>query len=392
MTKLIFHIAILLILMACGKQEDHSLHEGHDTTHVDKSLTNVVLPANRVVLSSQKTIKPSQINKAQTVTVKGYIAFDERRNRKIAVRIPGRIEKLHVRYNYQFVKQGQAIAELYSPELRTYQEEYLFLLKSREDTFLLQKSKEKLKLLGLAEYQIRQLEKKGDVTETITITSPAEGFIRFSLKPVSSGEMKASTSSMDEMGASSATDNSAPSTAGGQIREGVYVSTGQTLFIVNDVRKVWAILSADNSSQVGFKKGTPVKLYSEVQSEPIIAKVDLVEPTYENEQRFTQVRVYLDNTGRRLKINSLIRGNISISNQAVSVPASSVYDLGARKIVWVKTGTTSNGIGLFEARIVTTGITSNGSVAIMTGLEGNEEIAMDAGYMLDSESFLNENQ
>lgn len=387
----IYPIAMLLLLISCGKRGGHSEHEGHDTPQVDENVGKVTLPANHVVLSLQKTVKPTPRNEGTKVTATGYIAFDERRNRKISLRIPGRIEKLHIRYDYQFVRQGQAIAELYSPELRTYQAEYLFLLNAGEDN-LLQKSKEKLRLLGLADYQIRQFEKKGDVTETITITSPVEGFIRFSSGAASSGGMKEPTSSMDEMSGISTRDNAAPLTSAGQIREGVYVNTGQTLFIVNDIKKVLAILSADNPSQIGFKKGTPVKLYSEVQSEPIIAKIDLVEPLYENNQRFTQVRVYLDNPDRRLKINSLIRGEFSIEDQSVSIPASSVYDLGTRKIVWVKTGVTSNGIGMFEARVVSTGMTSKGQVAIMDGLESDEEIALDAGYMLDSESILNEKQ
>ena len=391
MASRVYHIAMLLILISCEKKEDRSKHEGHEIPQADETFSKVTLPTNRVVLSSQKTVKPISGDEATTVTTTGYIAFDERRNRKVAVRIPGRIEKLHVRYNHQFVKQGQAVAELYSPELRTYQEEYLFLLKSGEDS-LLQQSKEKLKLLGLADYQIRQLEKKGDATETIIITSPVEGFIRFLPLPAFPGVMKEATSSMDEMGGSSANDNTTPLTTGMQIREGVYVSTGQTLFIVNDIKKVWAILSIDNPLHVSFKQATPVKLHSEVQPEPIIAKVDFVEPLYQNNQRFAQLRLYLDNPGRELKINSLIRGEFSIKDPSVRVPVSSVYDLGTRKIVWVKTGSTSSGIGLFEAREVAAGMTSNGWVAILNGLVGDEEIAVDAGYMLDSESILNEKQ
>ena len=395
MVKNVLHSVWFLILAtACVKQsaEDHTTHTDHDSTKVNETIRMISRPANQIVLSSQKTIKLSQNVSRQTVTASGYIAFDERRNNKVAVRTSGRIEKLYIKYNYQFVKKGERIAELYSPELNTYQEEYLFLLKSGDDSLAV-KSKQKLKLLGLTESQILQVEKSNTATHAITITSPIDGFIRFSIEPVFSGELKPSSSAgMGAMGDGSSSNAKVEGTSAVQIREGMYVNKGQTLFVVNDCRQVWAILSVDISSQVQLKKGVSVTLYSEVQADSINAKIDLVEPVYQDKQRFAQGRIYLDNPERILKINSLIKGKLSIQAQAHTVPLSSVYDLGSRKIVWVKTGMTSDGIGLFEARVVFTGMTSDKMIEIVDGLKGDEEIALDAGYMLDSESILNEKQ
>jgi membrane fusion protein, copper/silver efflux system len=389
------HIVWFVIFAAaCGKHasEDHTNHTGHDSTKVNESIRMISRPANQVVLSSQKTIKLSQNLSRQTITASGYIAFDERRNNKVAVRTSGRIEKLHIKYNYQLVKKGERIAELYSPELNTYQEEYLFLLKSKEDSLAV-KAKQKLKLLGLSENQIQQVEKSNTVNHAITITSPIDGFIRFSTEAVSSGEMKPSASEgMGAMGAASASNAEVEGTASGQIREGMYVNKGQTLFVVNDVHQVWVILSVNISAQAQLKKGLPVTLYLEAQADSIEANIDLVEPVYQDKQRFAQARIYLNNPGRIFKINSFVKGKISIQAQVLSVPLSSVYDLGSRRIVWVKTGRTSDGIGLFEARVVFTGMASDKMIEIVNGLKGDEEIALDAGYMLDSESILNEKQ
>ena len=386
------HIAWFLILAtACGKHapEDHTNHAGHDSTKINEAIRMISRPANQVVLSSQKTIKLSQNLSKQTITASGYIAFDERRSNKVAIRTTGRIEKLYIKYNYQFVKKGERIAELYSPELNTYQEEYLFLLKSGEDS-LAAKAKQKLKLLGLLESQIQQIEKSNSVTHAITITSPIEGFIRFSLERGSSEEMKTPPST--GMGAMSEASSSSSVASTGQIREGMYVNKGQTLFVVNDFRKVWALLSVNISSQVQLKKGVPVTMYSEVQTDSINANIDLVEPVYEDKQRFVRARIYLDNPERIFKINSFIKGKISIQVNTLTVPLSSVYDLGSRKIVWVKREISSSGIGLFEPQVVTIGMTLDNWIEIITGLKGDEEIALDAGYMLDSESILNEKQ
>ncbi len=391
MIKNVLHSVWFLILAtACGKQsmEDHTNHSGQDSTKVNQAILQISHSPNQVILSSQKTIKLSQNTSKQTATASGYIAFDERRNNMVAVRTSARIERLYVKYNYQYVKKGERIAELYSPELNTFQEEYLFLLQSREES-LAAKAKQKLKLLGLSESQIQRIEKSSIVTNTIIIASPIDGFIRFSTDPASQAEMKPS-SKMDGMNATAAPNAESQITSSDQISEGAYITKGQTLFIVNDARQVWVIISAGIDSQTEFKKGSSITLYPEGQGDSINARIDLVEPIYQDKQRFAQARIYLGNPDRKLKINSLVRSKFLIQSEALTIPLSSVYDLGSRKIVWVKTDTTSTGIGLFEPRAVMTGMSSNNLVEIINGLQGDEEIALDAGYMMDSESILRE--
>lgn len=381
------HIIWILILVTACRNQTQEDHANHDMTKSGDAIHETVNPVNQVVLSSQKTIKLSQAKNEQTIKVKGYIAFDERRNNKVSFRASGRIERLYVKYNYQYVKRGERIAELYSPELSTYQEEYLFLVKNGEDS-LAAGAKEKLKLLGFPDNQISQLEKSGIVTQTITIASPLDGFIRFSSTSSSSGEVKGSSLLAMEGMTETSSNSGTQIASSGQIKEGIYVSKGQTLFTVNDCRQVWAILSPDVNNQVELKKGLVVTLHSEVWDEPIKATIDLVEPVYQDKQRFTQARIYLDNPQRKFKINSLIKGEVVIQTQALTVPLSSVYDLGSRKIVWIKKGTTSDGVGMFEPREVLIGSTSDNRVEIVSGLKGIEEIALDAGYMIDSESIL----
>lgn len=388
--KLLHSVWFLILATACGKQssEDHTNHTGQDSTKVNQAILQISRPSNQVVLSSQKTIRLSQKPAKQTVTADGYITFDERRNNVVAVRTSARIEKLYVKYNYQYVKKGERIAELYSPELNTFQEEYLFLLQSGEES-LAERAKQKLKLLGLSESQIQHLVKSSIVTNTIIITSPIDGFIRFSSERASQVEMKPSPK-MGGMNAASGSTAESQITSSDQIREGAYITKGQTLFIVNDARQVWAILSVGIDSQTELQKGSSTTLYPEGQADSIHARIDLVEPIYETKQRFSQVRIYLDNQERKLKINSLIKSKFLVQSDALTIPLSSVYDLGSRKIVWVKTDTTATGIGLFEARTVMIGMTSYNLIEIINGLQGDEEIALNAGYMLDSESILRE--
>lgn len=390
MKRMIHIVWFLVIATTCGEksQVNHTHHSRNDSTKVEQALKLLASPVNQVVISSQKTIRATRKMTEEPITANGYIAFDERRNNKVSVRSSGRIERLYIKYDYQYVKKGERIADLYSPELSTYEKEYLFLLKSKEDTLIAQ-AREKLKLLGLSESQVKQVEQSGVIASTIEIVSPVDGFIRFTSDIAASGEMEETAST--EMGSKTEAPSAAPNTPpNSQIREGVYVTKGQTLFVVNDCRQVWAILSIDMSSKVELKKGDPVTLFSEMQSEKIKTTIDLIEPIYKDNQRFTQARIYLDNPLRTFKINSLIRGEFAAQTKTFMVPMSSVYDLGTRKIVWVRTGLTSNGIGVFEPREVTVGLISANSLEIIMGLDGDEDIALDAGYMMDSESILKE--
>jgi Cu(I)/Ag(I) efflux system membrane fusion protein len=382
------HIVWFLVLMTtCGEKSpvNHAHHGGNDSTSMAQSLSLLASPVTQVVISSQKTIKPSLGMTEKSIAANGYISFDERRNNKVSVRSSGRIESLYIKYDYQYVTKGERIADLYSPELSTYQKEYLFLLKSKGDSLITQ-AREKLKLLGLSDSQINQVELSGIIASTIAIISPVDGFIRFASDIAASGEMNETAST--EMGSKQEASAAPNSPSNSQIREGVYVSKGQTLFVVNDCREVWAILSFDISSQAELKKGEPVILYSEMQTEKVKATIDFIEPTYKGKQRFAQARVFLNNPLRTFKINSLIHGEFSTQTKELTVPLSSVYDLGSQKIVWVKIAVTSNGSGVFEPKVVMTGIATDNSIEIISGLSGDEEIALDAGYMIDSESIL----
>lgn len=378
-----------------NKPNDHSAHAD--------SLLDIapyVLPVNRQVISSQKTIVVKPDSSARLIKALGYIALDERRSNKVSAWFSGRIEKLYIRYNLQHVRKGEKILDLYSAELNTYQEELLFLLKRDSDASLVEKAREKLRLLGLTASQISRIEKTGETFFSISIYSPQEGYVLFA--PSSPAEamgdsgMSAGSNSVGMGSGMNAGDSKTPSfptaisTRSNQIREGDYVRKGQTLFQVNDIQQVWAMLAVDNRHQQMLRQGMPVVLKSELYpGETIHAKIDLIEPAYQKNQKFILSRVYLKNPGGKYKINSLVEGEIVPAKiNAVTVPYSSVLFLGKRKIVWVMKGKTAGGNKIFEARNVITGIVLGDQIVIKAGLNQGEEIALNAGYLLDREGLI----
>ncbi len=362
---------------------------------VEEELVQTVSP-NKQVLSRQATVKLQTASEAQSIKAQGFIDYDRNRNQNVSARFGGRIEKLFVKYNLQFVNKGDKILELYSPELNTIQEQHLFLLKTETGKTLIEQSREKLKLLGITEQQISALENKGTFTQNIAVYSPASGYILFNSETqTNTGSEAAQQTSMSSMSMTANTSVAKTSgSAGVQIREGMYVNKGEILFSVNDLKTVWAIISVPSQYHSSVQPNKQINIVSELFPAQILTgKILLMEKTFEEkQQRFVRVRVELYNPKAALKLNSLVTAEFPLETRTgFQIPASAVYRTGMNAFVWVKTGTTKYGTGIFVLRKVVTGAVSNGTSTIVSGLSPDEEIALHAGALTDSETFLNGN-
>ena len=122
---------------------------------------------------------------------------------------------------------------------------------------------------------------------------------------------------------------------------------------------------------------------SDLTPESVSAIINFIEPVYKEGQKFTQVRMYLKNEKQLYKINSLVTAVVSEKEKTLSIPSSAVLDLGKRKIVWVEIAENK-----FQARDVITGNDMNGVTEIISGITQKDDIAKDAGYLIDSESLI----
>lgn len=359
----------------------------------ENEATDQIVSPNKQVLSRQATVKLQSNQNGQTIKAQGFIDIDRTRNQSISTRFGGRIEKLFVKYDLQFVKKGDKILELYSPELNTFQEEHLFLLKSKEELILIEQSRQKLKLLGITDNQISLLEKNETFAQTISLYSPSDGYVLFNSETRSDakadGSEQSSMNSMNMNEKNNAGKNFGSSNS--QIREGIYVNKGETLFSVNDLKNVWAIVSVSSEFHSALTENSHVIVTSELfPDKPLSGKIALTEQTFEdNKQRFVRIRIDLPNLKGELKLNSLITAEVPLSTkESFQIPASAVYRTGLNSFVWIKTGTTQKGTGIFQLRSVTTGTTANGMITVINGLSANAEVAEHAGYLADSETFL----
>ena len=194
-------LAVVVLVNSCSQnKKDPSAHAQmadmagmvQENNLKDSSmLQSLVLPVNLQVISSQQSVKPTLKAGAGVIEARGYISPDETRNKKVASRIAGRIEKLFVKYNLQYVRKGDKIMEVYSPDLNTYQEELIYLTRNKANQNLIDQAIKKLRLLGISENQINKLVTTGVPFFSLTVYSPQNGYVFF--KP-------AGTSAKNKMG------------------------------------------------------------------------------------------------------------------------------------------------------------------------------------------------
>ena len=351
------------------------------------SLTTVPAP-NEQVLSRVRLIRPSRTTKSAVITAPGTIAYDPRRFENVAARFGGRIERLYVRYQFQPVRAGQKLYDIYSPELVTEQQNLLFLLQTHDpdDQALLNASRQKLRLLGLSAAQMRAVEQHGRPQLSLSVFSPVDGYVMESAPPTASAA-GASTMGPGQPAGSTPAGAALEQAAPLAIREGQYVARGQGVFQVVNTDRVWARLQVYARDVDAVQPGQPVEitLNDQPQAPPIKATIALLEPVLASDASTVTARVYLPNPGGLLKIGQLVTARITPPAMAgLWVPATAVVELGTRQVVFRQQ---PNSPRLLAVPVVT-GPRRGTQVQVVRGLRADDQIAENGQYLVDSESFI----
>ncbi len=329
-------------------------------------------PTNQYVISRVNTINPVEKDLPVSVFAVGYITYDTRQINTVSARVSGRIEKLYVKYRYQPISKGQKLMDIYSEDLETEQQNLLFLLKNdSENLFLIKSSEQKLSLLGLSPQQIEQVKTSGQLFYTITIYSPYTGHLHDLI----------SVGNNSEMGSESTVSSTNQEL---QIREGMYVSKGQTVFNIYDTQKIWALLNIYPDNQSLIKTGQRVSLEIDgLNDRDIKATIDFIEPIIRDNQKNISVRIFLNNPSNEIKIGTIVKAKLDEKKRkGLFVPSTAIVSLGLNSVVFVKQD------GIFKAKKVQGGVSSGGWVEIISGISKEDTIAQNGQLLIDSESFI----
>jgi Cu(I)/Ag(I) efflux system membrane fusion protein len=300
---------------------------------------------------------------SRTVRAVGTIQVDERAMRTVAPRFEGWIQRLHVNATGQFVSRGQALMEVYSPELVAAQQEYLVAtrgiaaLKDAGGEIqasmrgLAEGSLQRLRNLDIAEEELARLRADGAPRDTLTLRSPAAGVVL---------------------------EKSAV--------QGMRFMPGEMLYRIADLSSVWLLAEVFEQDLGGVRAGQAAAVQvSAYPGERFDGRIAFVYPTVSPETRTAKVRVELANRGLRLKPDMYASVELTTGERVprLAVPDSAVLDSGTRRIVLVRRGE-----GLFEPREIKTGRRADGYVEVLDGLREGDQVVVSANFLIDAESNL----
>jgi membrane fusion protein, copper/silver efflux system len=365
-----------------------------DELALDSALLPLLKQSNAQVAANLPTIIAESGTRIFSVPVQGVVSYDARKQSTISSRVSGRIEKLYIKYNFQPIRKGQIIMEVYSPDLAAAQRELIYISRNDNNASLLQRAKQRLNLLGMQPAQIEQVLRSGKPVYSVPVYSNVSGYIvdQTSLTPApgtstpmaSSANVSGSASGMDTMNATSPATpvNTQPqiNNAPVIVREGQYLNAGQTVFNVYDASSLVADFYLDPLLAPYVKRGT--RLTYQVTSEPgeiYVAAIGLLEPIQRSGSNFTTARVYISN--RDLQPGQLLLARIPVVARGWWLPEAAVVGLGNNSVVYKKEK------GVFVPRNIPTGIRTNGLVQVLDSV-GNWELAKNASYLVGSESFI----
>ena len=290
----------------------------------------------------------------------GKIQADERRASSQVAHIPGRIEKLYVSFEGERVKRGQKIANLYSPELITAQEELIQALKLRESNPGLYKaSRQKLSLWKLSEDQINSIEQSQKIEETFDIYADASGVV--TLRRVSVGD---------------------------------YVKQGGVLFELINLNKVWVLFDAYEEDLSKIKIGDNIRFTTpSVPGNTFDTRISFIDPVINSRTRVASIRGEVVNTSRSLKPEMFVKGELtSLSKESAQllIPKSSILWTGKRSVVYIKV--TGLNIPSFRLQEVELGERLGSNYLVENGLQEGDEVVTYGSFSIDAAAQLNNQQ
>jgi len=230
----------------------------------------------------------------------GKIDYDETRVKHITAWVPGRIDRLYIDFKGTRVSKGDHMVHLYSKELL---EDQRALLAAKEaarnidanstsfaNRFKLSNAevvRTRLKLRGISDEQIAEMEKGDKPLDHVTIYAPMGGIV------------------IDK-----------------HLTEGSWVDTGAKIFTIADLSQLWVKLDAYESDMMWIRYGQLVEFTTEAYpSEVFKGKISFIDPVLDAKTRTVKLRVNVDNSEGKLKpemfVRAVVRAKVAQSGTAM---------------------------------------------------------------------------
>jgi membrane fusion protein, copper/silver efflux system len=326
--------------------------------------------AGRVRISADKLQKlgvrteaASRRALSRTLHIVGTLQVDERRQWTVSPKFEGWITELYVNTTGAAVHRGDALLDVYSPDLVSAEEDYRIAAaalgslegasgEAREGAeMLVRSSAERLRNFGIATTDLQGLRQGGAPRHSLVLRAERDGVVL-------------------------------EKTA----RAGMRFMAGEALYQLADLSVLWLIGSVAEQDlalvRVGQRATATTVAYP---GRSFSGTVTFISPVLQPETRTAQVRIELANHAGLLK--PAMFGSVDLlaarAEVRLTVPESAILDTGTRQLVLV-----DRGGGAFEPREIRVGARGDGYAEILAGLADGEPVVVNGNFLIDAESNL----
>ena len=269
---------------------------------------------------------------------------------KVQPRAGGFVEKVYSLAVGDRVRAGAPLAEITVPEWAADQSEYLLLKSQKADAAVVRGVRERLRLSGIPEEMLRELDASGRVQPRMTIQAPLGGVITdLDIYPV------------------------------------MNVDKNMTIATIQGTNPIWVTADVPERDIALVASGGRIRISVPAWPERVFYPDSFVLlPQVNRDTRTVPLRLSLSNTDGLLKPGMTagirLRGS---GEEAVLIPTQSLIDLGEEQRVITRAAD-----GGFVPKIVRVMRYSRDKTALAEGLEEGEEVVVSGLFLIDSEANL----
>jgi RND family efflux transporter MFP subunit len=385
-----FGIAVLICIVLAGALGFVFFHENH-TTHAAVEADPVVARGpttseqtptrNAAQEDSAAALTPVQLSpqrmqaigvKTAVVTLRdindqlripGNVDINEQQVSYVQTRFPGWIQKVFANATYQYVRKGQPLFTIYSPDLVSTEQEYLLAKQNqnafsqdmhgtavKEGDWLVQAASDRMRQFGVPTNEIAKLQQTGKVEHDIEIDSPVTGYIT--------------------------ERNAWPNQ---------YVQSDTKLYTIADLSSAWVYANVSQSDVGRLKPGNRATVTIDAYpGRQFSGRIDQILPQVDPMTRTVRVRLVFSNPRVALKPGMYVSVNIDVPlGRQLVIPSPGILQSGTRQIAFV-----DHGEGYLEPREIEVGPSLDDHTVVLKGLRNGDRIVSSANFLVDSEAQL----
>lgn len=294
---------------------------------------------------------------AVPVRAVGVLAEAEPARHDVNLRVSGWIERLPAHTEGMHLEAGDALFDLYSPELEAAVAELIAARRARDAGAAGRATvdrvgaaaERKLRLYGLAADDVARLARLAQPPRAVTFRSPIRGHL-----------------------------------VEKNVVEGAAVQAGDRVMRIVDHSQLWLDARVFEQDLPLVRVGQTARAtLTALPGEVVEGEVIFIHPHVDERTRTAMVRLVVPNPS--LVLRPGMYASVEIATEAPAptmlVPREAVIDTGARQLVFVM-----RDAGTFEPRNVTLGAEAEGVVQVLGGLAPGEEVVTSGQFLLDAES------